>query len=213
MRPGDPLPTGPAQAAAAEGAPPAIDVDAPRPAIDAPSEMAAEADALELPFEIARRTGVVFVHGIGTQTANETFLDWAEPIVELLTDWRAAKAEAEATAAALDAAANPDASAARPSPTDRIDDPVWTAGFAIGGTTAPSLELIVPAHAGLPETTWVLTEAWWAAALRPPSLGRTIDYLAKRIARVVSGIGAGYRKRRPCPARPGRAGEPHRGRP
>jgi|GEM_PF-1234273 len=177
MRPGEPLPTGPALAD--DGAPTDPSRSDPalaRPALDAPSEAAADADALDLPFEIARRTGVVFVHGIGTQGANETFLDWAEPIVELLTDWRAAE---------------PGPGAA----TDRIDDPVWTAGFTLGGTSAPMVELAVPAHAGLPETTWVLTEAWWAGALRPPSLGRTIAYLSTRLSTVVSGIGAGYRKR------------------
>jgi hypothetical protein len=190
MRPGDPLPTGPAQG---ELAGLASGIPAERPAQDAPSVVASDADALELPFEIARRTGVVFVHGIGTQAANETFLDWAEPIVQLLTDWRSALAETGATDPAT--AAAPAAAPAASAGTDRIDDPVWTAGFAIGGTSAPSLELIIPAHAGLPETTWVLTEAWWAAALRPPSLGRTIEYLSGRMAAVVSGIGAGYRRR------------------
>ena len=50
-----------------------------------------------LPTGIARRTGVVFVHGIGTQTPGETFLDWSGAIVELLADWREAR---DGTAAA-----------------------------------------------------------------------------------------------------------------
>ena len=56
-----------------------------------------------LPAGIARRTGVVFVHGIGTQAPSETFLDWSGPIVELLTEWRAAEeaAAGSAPAAAL----------------------------------------------------------------------------------------------------------------
>ena len=61
------------------------------PALEAPSEAAEDADALERPIEIARRTGIIFVHGIGTQTPSETFLDWSAPIVELLTDWRTAR--------------------------------------------------------------------------------------------------------------------------
>ena len=65
------------------------------PALEAPSELAADAGALNLPPEIARRTGVLFVHGIGTQPPAETFLDWSAPIVELLTDWRAAREEAK----------------------------------------------------------------------------------------------------------------------
>jgi hypothetical protein len=180
MRSGEPLPVGPAagrQPASLAATGGEASSAASHPALDAPSVDAADADALDVPLEVARRTGVVFVHGIGTQGANETFLDWADPIVALLTDWRTAKAHGDGSGS------------------ERIDDPVWTAGFAIGGSRAPSLELIVPAHAGLPETSWVMTEAWWAGALRPPSLGRTIDYLSKRMATVVSGIGAGYRRR------------------
>jgi hypothetical protein len=179
MRSGEPLPIGPAagRQPASLAANDSEASRAPHPALDAPSVAAADADALDVPMEVARRTGVVFVHGIGTQSANETFLDWADPIVALLTDWRTAKARADGSGP------------------ERIDDPVWTAGFAIGGSMAPSVELIVPAHAGLPETSWVMTEAWWAGAIRPPSLGRTIDYLSKRMSTVVSGIGAGYRRR------------------
>jgi hypothetical protein len=33
------------------------------------------------------RTGVVFVHGIGTQPACETFLDWSGSIVRVLSEW------------------------------------------------------------------------------------------------------------------------------
>ena len=32
--------------------------------------------------------GVVFVHGIGTQPPRETLLNWANPIVEMLAEWR-----------------------------------------------------------------------------------------------------------------------------
>ena len=132
-----------------------------------------------LPPGIAKRTGVVFVHGIGTQTPSETFLDWSGPIVELLTDWRADLAEGTTP--------DPD--------TDRLDDPVWRAEFTFNAASPPYLEIAVPAHADVPATTWVLTEAWWASDLRAPDLGRTIDYLRRRMATVVSGIAAGYRDR------------------
>ena len=49
----------------------------------------------------------------------------------------------------------------------------------------------------MPATNWVITEAWWASDLRPPDLGRTTDYLRRRMATVVSGIAAGYRDRSP----------------
>lgn len=174
MRPGDDQPTALSDAIA-PGA------GSTGPALDAPSETAADADALELPFEIARRTGVLFVHGIGTQAPAETFLDWAGPIVDLLTDWRTAR-EDDGPPRERDAP-------------DRIDDPVWRAEFAFNAASPPYLELAIPAHAGLPETTWVLTEAWWAADLRPPSLGRTVDYLRRRMRTVVSGIAEGYSAR------------------
>lgn len=129
----------------------------------------------DLPPAIARRTGVVFVHGIGTQAPSETFLDWSAPIVELLTDWRAATATG----------------------TDRVDDPVWRAEYSFNAASPPYLEVAVPAYGDVPATTWVITEAWWASDLRAPSLGRTIDYLRRRMGTVVSGIAAGYRDRAP----------------
>ena len=110
------------------------------PALDAPSELAADAGALDLPPSIARRTGVLSVHGIGTQPPAETFLDWSAPIVELLTDWRAA-------------GAGP--SSPGPAAADRIDDPVWRAEFSFAATSSPYLEIAIPSHAGIPETPWV----------------------------------------------------------
>ena len=156
--------------------------DVTEPALEAPSELAADAGALHLPAAIARRTGVLFVHGIGTQPPAETFLDWSAPIIELLTDWRAAREGAQKP--------GPDAP-------DRIDDPVWRAEFSLAAASPPYLEIAVPAHAGIPETTWVVTEAWWAADLRPPNLGRVIDYLRRRMQTVVAGIALGYRSRSP----------------
>lgn len=138
MRPGDDQPTALSDASTAGAG-------GFGPALDAPSETAADSGALELPFEIARRTGVLFVHGIGTQAPAETFLDWAGPIVDLLTDWRTARDD--------------DGPPPEPDDPDRIDDPVWRAEFAFNAASPPYLELAIPSHAGLPETTWVLTEA------------------------------------------------------
>jgi hypothetical protein len=122
---------------------------------------------------IANRTGIVFVHGIGTQAPAETFLDWSGPIVELLADWRADQARTQAV-------------------TSRIDDPVWRAEFAFNAASPPYLEVAIPALDQAPATTWVFTEAWWAADLRAPNLGRTIDYLRRRMRSVVTDIAAGY---------------------
>lgn len=172
QRPGDDQPTAFSDAAMA-------DPNATPTALDAPSEAATRRKAPKRPPQIARRTGIVFVHGIGTQTPAETFLDWSTPIVELLTDWRAANADADGM----------------PPVADRIDDPVWRAEFSFNAASPPYLEIAVPAHAGIPATTWVVTEAWWAADMRPPSLGRTIDYLRRRVATVVAGIASGYSDR------------------
>jgi hypothetical protein len=127
---------------------------------------------------IASRTGIVFVHGIGTQGPAETFLDWSGPIVELLTDWQADQ--------------NDRAARAGHPVTPRIDDPVRRAEFAFNAASPPFLEITIPAHADAPQTTWVVTEAWWASDLRAPDLGRTIDYLGRRMRSVVSDIAAGY---------------------
>jgi hypothetical protein len=149
----------------------------PRPVKAKRSTTAATKD---LPPGIARRTGVVFVHGIGNQQPSETFLDWSGPIVELLAEWRRDQ-EAQKTAANQTG--------------DVITDPVRRGAFSFNAASPPFLEIAVPGHAGIPETTWVVTEAWWAADLRAPDLGRTIGYLRSRIRPIVSGISAGYRGR------------------
>lgn len=116
-----------------------------------------------------RRVGVVFVHGIGTQKPSETFLDWSAPIVEILADWRRA--------------------------TGDPGDPVVRCEFSFSGASQPYLELGIPAHGDRVATRWVLTEAWWAADLRAPSLGAVVDYLSRRLGRVIAGIAQGYRGR------------------
>ena len=91
-RPGDEQPTALSDAAQA-GAEPTRPAGpaGPPPALAAPSEAAAKVASPSLPPEVARRTGVLLVHGIGTQAPSETFLDWSTPIVELLTDWQSAQ--------------------------------------------------------------------------------------------------------------------------
>lgn len=152
--------------------------------------------ASALPPGVARRTGVVFVHGIGTQQPAETFLDWSGPIVDLLTEWRRDQEATKAAARSTSPTAVGTLSAA-PSPApDVIADPVRRGAFSFNAASPPFLEIAVPEHAGIPETTWVITEAWWAADLRAPDLGRTIGYLRRRILPIVSGISAGYRGRK-----------------
>ncbi|MGZ6269857.1 MAG: hypothetical protein ACXWMU_04735 [Candidatus Limnocylindrales bacterium] len=112
------------------------------------------------------RIGVVFVHGIGTQRPAETFLDWSAPLVQLLSAWRLEHGHGV--------------------------DPVRRAEFSFSGTSSPYLELDVPAEAGHPAQTWLMTEAWWAAQVRAPSLGMMTAYLRRGLPRMMAGIKAGY---------------------
>jgi hypothetical protein len=111
----------------------------------------------------------VFVHGIGTQGPSETFLDWSAPIVAMLRAWRAGQGHP--------------------------GDPVGRAAFDFSPSDQPLLELVIPPAAGLPAGRWLVTEAWWAADLRAPSLPTVIAYLRARLGRVVDGIAAGYASR------------------
>src|SRR5512141_2757972 len=110
------------------------------------AEPKTEADAEGgAPKRDPNRVGVIYVHGIGTQKQAETFLDWSGPVVELLADWR-------------------------------IDhgfdvDPVRISQFSFSGGALPYLELDVPAFAAHEAQTWIVTEAWWAAQIRAPSIG------------------------------------------
>ena len=61
--------------------------------------------------------GVVFVHGIGNQPPRETLLNWANPIVEMLAEWRRERDESASGHAPIG------------------EDPVETAGVEpLGGT-------------------------------------------------------------------------------
>ena len=149
--------------------------EAAPPARPGPAAAAAPAES-----PIATRTGVVFVHGIGTQGPGETFLDWSAPIVELLTDWRTAR----------------DGPAGAP-PVEGLADPVRRAEFSFNAASQPYLELSIPSDGDVAASTWVVTEAWWASDIRPPDIGRVIDYLRRRMGTLVTGIVTGYRDRAP----------------
>ena len=134
---------------------------------------------------IARRTGIVLVHGIGTQRPADTFLEWSGAIIELLTAWRVAR----------------DGTLPPPPDGNRVLDPVRKAAFSFNAASPPYLEVTIPAvelkDRTIDESTWVITEAWWAADIRPPDLGRSIDFLRRRLGAIASGITTGYRERAP----------------
>ena len=120
------------------------------------------------------RTGVVFVHGIGTQAARETLFDWARPVIEVLAEWRREYDEANPTATIGE---NPVSAAS-------VSDPA-----------NPWIEVDVPAFADRVREQWLFTEAYWAADLRPLSFPSAARYLFKRLPGIVRGITNGYGRR------------------
>ena len=115
------------------------------------------------------RTGVVFVHGIGTQPACETFLGWGGSIVDLLADWRACH--------------------------DFSSDPVVRCDYDLSGARLPILELEIPEYDGHAAQSWVLTEAWWAATTRSPGLGSMTAYVRRALPGIMDGIRSSYKLR------------------
>jgi hypothetical protein len=150
------------------------------PAPDAPPTRAGAAEAAAAaagapvappptPTGEPRKIGVVLVHGIGAQTPGEFFLEATEPLVRLLGGWRA--------------------SLGLPI------DPVRRSELSFSGASRPYLEIDIPPQPGDTSTTpatWIITEAWWATDLRPPSVGEATRYLRSRIGTIVRGISDGF---------------------
>jgi hypothetical protein len=118
-----------------------------------------------------RRTGVVFVHGIGTQVARETLFDWARPIIDVLGEWRREYDEA-----------HPEATIG--------ESPVGSA--SVSDVANPWIEVDVPAFADRDRGQWLFTEAYWAGDVRPPSFTDAARYLLRRVPGIAFGIAQGY---------------------
>ena len=152
-----------------------------------PSELAAPPQQaapqpLDLPTAAGQgygRTGIVVVHGIGSQAPAETLLQWTAPLIEVLTAWQAGSDDDDRRQC--------------PGLADRPRDPVKAA--AIDFTSPyPTISLQVPetvldgrTH---PAREWLITEAWWASNVAPPSLATMINWLGPGggAARVVDGM-------------------------
>ncbi len=116
-----------------------------------------------------RHVGVVFVHGIGSQEQGEILRDWGGAIARVLIDFRVA------------AGAN--------------GDPVLATQL---DPTAPGrmfVELQLPETTDAdgrtsPEEHWLLTEAWWAHEITPPTFGQMAQWLGPEgaIPRIVKTI-------------------------
>lgn len=126
----------------------------PRPDADA----AAEGGAGGAPRTKPMTTGVIFVHGIGSQKQGETLLQWAAPIIEVITDWKRWVVR-------------------RP---DLVRDPVEAARIDFSDDR-PTIDLSIPAATvggrDFPEARWILTESWWAAKVEPPALSTMTSWL------------------------------------
>ena len=125
------------------------------------------------------RTGIVVVHGIGSQAPAETLLQWTAPLIEVLTAWSGGT--------------DGDERRECPGLADRPRDPVKAA--AIDFTSPyPTISLHVPETVldgrSHPPREWLITEAWWASNVAPPSLPTMINWLGPGggAARVVDGM-------------------------
>jgi hypothetical protein len=132
-----------------------------------------------------KRTGVVFVHGIGAQTAGQTLLEWSRPITKLVAAWvdsaRATPAPGSAPIVTV--------------PPDTAPDPTVASHFDFDGGTPSIVELHIPqatlhddGDRVVEEQIWVLTEAWWGSSTQPPSLGSMTSWLRKDFGRVIGKI-------------------------
>jgi len=115
--------------------------------------------AIDLPLcrdRRVRHVGVVFVHGIGSQAQGEILRDWGGAIARVLIDFRVA------------AGTNGDpvlATQLDPTEPGRI-----FVELQLPETTDPSGEKISEEH-------WLLTEAWWAHEITPPTFGQMAQWL------------------------------------
>ena len=114
----------------------------------------------------ATRTGVVFVHGVGSQAESGTLREFGEPLVDWLREWHRSR---KATGFDLRRAA-------------------LSYG---GGLEGPArLELSLPAYADgeshHPAREWVVAEAWWASRFAAPSFAEMVRWSFRNLWRALA---------------------------
>lgn len=117
------------------------------------------------------RTGIVWVHGIGTQKPGESLFDWTRPILDVLAEWRREHDDANPGA---ELGENPVSAASVSDPNNR-----W-------------IRVDIPAVGGYDRAEWLFTEAYWAGDVRAPSFAAASAYLLGRLSGIVQGIAKGY---------------------
>lgn len=112
----------------------------------------------------AATTGVVIVHGIGSQPQSQTLRWFTESLVAWLQDWH-------------------DAHPSPRTPPDefRVDSSRLSYG---GGLVGPAqVQLHIPAFDRWPAREWVIAEAWWATRLEAPSLEQMFQWSGGHLLR------------------------------
>jgi hypothetical protein len=173
----------------------------PQGPADGPVQAAESAVAVGDPATIppeSRSIGVIFVHGIGTQPPRETFLNWSNPIVEMLSELRREQDEQ----ASAEQSATERRAAEQPVAGEHAvvgENPVQTGAveYDEGGGERAWARIAIPASPGHPAATWLLTEAYWAGAVRAPGFGQALRYLRTHISAIIRGIADGYGVREP----------------
>lgn len=117
------------------------------------------------------RTGVVWVHGIGTQKPGESLFDWTRPLLDVLAEWRREHDDAHPDS---DLGENPVSAASVSDPDNR-----W-------------IQVDIPAMGDKPRADWLFTEAYWAGDVRAPSFAAASAYLLGHLGGIVKGIANGY---------------------
>ena len=94
-----------------------------------------------------RDLGVLFVHGIGSQTQGRTLADWGQALVAWINRWTQSALRDPKTATISDAFLPPHDS----------------------GPAHAYVDVCVPVESGTKTSHWILAEAWWASTVLPPS--------------------------------------------
>lgn len=104
----------------------------------------------------ADHLGLVLVHGVGSQNPGETLLSWSDRLIRML-----------ASLPGVDDFAPPDL--------------VFRSGVDLQGERQSTIELRIPADEQRPRAQhWLLTEAYWAASIQPPSAPTMLAWLGAR---------------------------------
>jgi len=126
------------------------------------------------PLDGQRRTGVVWVHGIGTQKPGDSLFDWTRPILDVFAEWR------------------------RQYDADSGEDPIGENPVDSASVSDPDnrwIEVDIPGFGDRAHGQWLFTEAYWAGDVRPPSFGAASAYLLGHLRGIIKGIGDGLRIR------------------